>query len=69
MLVEQDFRVARRGVTATNAFIMCHKYFPNKELYATKRMVHIIEEGPKLDLFNFERPSIDSSISSTVVPP
>ena len=52
VLVEQDFRVARRGVTATNAFIMCHKYFPNKELYATKRMVHITEEGRTEELFD-----------------
>ena len=26
---------------ATNDFIMRHEYFPNKELFFTKRMVHI----------------------------
>ena len=32
-------------------------------------MVHITEEGPKDDLFYLEIPSLDSSISSAVVPP
>ena len=35
------------GGPATNAFIMHHEDLPNKEIYATNRMVHIIEEGPK----------------------
>ena len=44
--------VVRRGIPATDAFIMRHEYFPNKELYDTKRMVHITEEGPKEGLFD-----------------
>ena len=69
MLVGQDFWVVRRGSPATNAFIMCHEDLSYKELYATKRMVHIIEEGPEEDLFDLERPSLDSSIALEVVPP
>ena len=53
VVVGQYFRVVRRGSPETNTFIMRHEYFPNKELYAIKRMVHITEEGPKEDLFNF----------------
>ena len=68
LLVEKDFRVVRRGILATDVFIMRHEYFPNKEIYATKRMVHIIEEGPKEHLFGLERPSLDSSIAPAVVP-
>ena len=43
----QDFRVVRRGSPATDTFIMCHEDLPKKELYDTKRMVHITEEDPK----------------------
>ena len=69
MLVGQYFGVVRRGIPATDAFIMCHEYSPNKELYATKRMVHITENPPKEDLFYSEKTSLDSSIASAVVPP
>ena len=51
VLLEKYFLVVRRGGPATDVFIMRHEYFPNKELYATKRMVHIKKEGPKEDLF------------------
>ena len=51
MLVGQYFWVVRRGGPDSDEFIMRHEDFPNKELYATKRMVHIIEEVPKEDLF------------------
>ena len=47
VLVGQDFRVVMRGGPATDAFIIRNEYLPNKELYATKRMVHIPEEGPQ----------------------
>ena len=36
------FREVRRESPVTNAFIMRHGDLPNKEIYATKRMVHII---------------------------
>ena len=52
MLVGQDFGVVRRGIPATDAFIIRHEDFLNKKLYAAKRMVHITEESPKEDLFN-----------------
>ena len=68
MIVGQDFRVVRRGSPVTDTFIMRHEYFPNKELYATKRMVNITEKFPEEDLFDLERPSLDSSIDSPVVP-
>ena len=41
VLVGQDFRVVGRGGEANDVFIMRHEYFPNKELYYTKSMVHI----------------------------
>ena len=47
---------------------MRHEDFPNKELYATKRMVHIIEQGSEEYLFDLDRPSLHSSISLFVVP-
>ena len=68
VLVGQDFRVMRRGSPETNTFIMRHEDPPNKELYSTKRMVNITEEGPKEDLFDLERSSIESSIASELVP-
>ena len=37
----KDFWVMRRGSPATYALITRHKYFPNKELYCTKRRVNI----------------------------
>ena len=52
VLVGQDFGVVRRGSPATDAFIMRHEDFPNKELYATNSMVHIIEEIPEEELFD-----------------
>ena len=33
VLLGKDFRVVRRGSPATDAFIMCHEYLPNKVLY------------------------------------
>ena len=47
---------------------MRHEDLPNKELYSTKSMVHIIEEGPKEDPFDWERTSLESSIASKVIP-
>ena len=41
VLVGQDFRVVRKGSPATDAFIIRHEDFPNKELYSIRRMVHI----------------------------
>ena len=46
VLVGKDFRVARRGSPLPNEFIMNHEDLPNKELYTTKMMVNITEEGP-----------------------
>ena len=68
VLVGQNFRVVRRGSLATDTFIMHHEDFPNRELYATKRMVHITEEFPEEDLFDLEIPYLHSYISSAVVP-
>ena len=50
VVVGKYFRVVMRGSPATDALSMCHEYLPKKELYSTKRMVHIIEEGPKEEL-------------------
>ena len=69
VLVGQDFRVARRGIPATDTLIMRHEDSPQKELYYTKRMVHNTEEGPGDKLFYLERTSLDSSIVSAVLPP
>ena len=69
MVVGQDFRVVRRGSPATDAFIIRREDLPNRELYANKRMVKIKEEAPKEDLFDLERPSVESSICSSVIPP
>ena len=69
VIVGQDFRVVRRGSSATDKFIMHHEDLPNKELCATKGMVHTTEPPPKEDLFDLERPSLESSIDSEVVPP
>ena len=46
VLVGKYFWVVRMGIPATDAFIMRCEDFPNKELYATKRMVYITEEVP-----------------------
>ena len=69
VLIGKYFWVVSRGSPATDVFIIRHEDFPNKELYATKRMVHIIEEGPEEDLCYLEIPSLDSPIASAVVPP
>ena len=50
MRVDQDFWVVRKVSPATNTFIRRHEDFPDKEIYATKRVVHIKEEFPKEDL-------------------
>ena len=69
MLVGKYLQVVRRGIPEKDAFIMCHENSPNKELYATKRMVHITEEGPKEEILDLERTYLNSSIASAVVPP
>ena len=69
VILVQYFWVLRRGSPETDAFILRHEDFPDMELYATKRILHIKEEGAKGDLFDLDRPSIDSSIASAVVPP
>ena len=43
VIVGKDFLVVRMVIPATDAFISRHGDLPNKELYVTKRMVHIIE--------------------------
>ena len=47
VFVGKYFRVVRRGSPATDTFIMRDEDLPNKELYETKRTVHIAEEGPE----------------------
>ena len=59
VLVGHNFWVVMRGIADTNAFIMRHEDLPNKELYATKRVVHITEEGPEEDLNYLERSSLE----------
>ena len=68
VLVGKYFRVVRRGSPVTDSFIMRHEDFPNKELYSTKSMVYITRQLPKEGLFNLEIPSLESSISSAMVP-
>ena len=53
VLVGHGFGVVGRGGPDTEIFIMRNEYFPNKELYTTKTMVHITEEGPKEYLLDF----------------
>ena len=48
---------------------MHHEDSQNKELYTTKRMVHILEEVSEEELFDLEIPSLNSSIASAVLPP
>ena len=60
VLVGKYFQMVRRGSPATAIFIMHHEDLPNKEIYATKRMVHNTKEGPKEDLFDLERPGLDT---------
>ena len=43
VLVRHDNRVVRRVRTATYTFIMTHPDPPNKEIYATQRLVQIVE--------------------------
>ena len=69
VLAGQMFRVVRRGSPATNAFIMRHEDLSNKELYTTKRMVHITEEGIGKDLLDLEITFLEYSISLAVFPP
>ena len=69
VLVGKYFRVVRRGSPVTDSFIMRHEDFPNKELYSTKSMVHITEEGSEEYLFDLYRPSLDSSVASALVLP
>ena len=45
MVVRQEYCVMRQEISEIDAFIMMHPDLPNKELYATKRMVQITEEG------------------------
>ena len=52
VLVGKDLQVVRRWGLATDAFIMCHEDSPNQEICATKRMVHITEEGRTEELFD-----------------
>ena len=47
VLVGKDFWVVMRGVPGIDAFIIHNEDSPKKEIYATKRMVNITEEGPK----------------------
>ena len=56
VVVGKDFLLVSRGIPATDAFIMRHEDLPNMEIYDTKRMVHIKEEGLEEDLFDLERP-------------
>ena len=56
VIVGQYFWVVRRVSPETDTFIMRHEDLPNMEIYDTKRMVHIKEEGLEEDLFDLERP-------------
>ena len=48
---------------------MPHEDLAKKELYSTKRMVHLTEEGPEEDRIDLEQPSLYSYIVSSAVPP
>ena len=62
------FCVVWRGSPATGAFIMRHEYFPNKRFYATKMMIHIIEEGPEEDFLYLEENFLELLHSFSSVP-
>ena len=47
VVVGKYFQVVRMMSPVNDTFIRRDEDFPNKELYATKRMVHITEEGPE----------------------
>ena len=68
VLVGKDCWLVKRGIPETDAFIMRQEDLPKKELYATKRMVHITEEVTEEDFFYLGIPSLEYSIASTVVP-
>ena len=68
MLEGKYFCVVWRGSPATGAFIMRHEYFPNKRFYATKMMIHIIEEGPEEDFLYLEENFLELLHSFSSVP-
>ena len=47
VVVGKYFQVVRMMSPVNDTFIRRDEDFPNKELYATKRMVYITEEGPE----------------------
>ena len=64
----EQFWVLRKGSPATYKFTMNHENSSKMELYATKRMVHITEEGPKEYLLYLYRSPLDYYIASSVIP-
>ena len=60
MLVYHEYHVVRWGSPMTDAFIMTHPDFPNKDIYATYWMVQITEEG--LEEYLLERTEKRSSL-------
>ena len=46
-----EHHVVRHGSLVNDAYIITQPEVPNKELYSTHRMVHLIEEVPEEELF------------------
>ena len=51
VLVEVDAKFVRRGANEIMVFVFTHFDFPAQKFYATKRYIHVTEEGEDESLF------------------
>ena len=49
--MEVDAKVVRRGADAILVFVFTHFDFPDKQLYASKRYIHVTQEGEEDSFF------------------
>ena len=68
ILVEVDAKVMQQGADAILVFVFTHFDFPEEQLYAAKRYIHVTQEGEEVSLSLLEEYFIPAVSSGAIGP-
>ena len=66
--MEVDAKVVWRGADAILVFVFTHLDFPDKQLYAAKRYIHVNQEGEEDSIFVLAEAVIPAVKSGAIGP-
>ena len=66
--MEVDAKVVQRGTDAIMVFVFTHLDFPDEQFYATKRYIHVTQEGEEDSLFVLVEAAIPAVSAGAIGP-